>query len=469
MSEAGNAPPESNVPRQGLSGAGSPLPFLSGGGFQGGDAPAEADMYRCVHCGLCLSSCPTYVELGLETESPRGRIALMKAVHEGRLDINQRVASHWGKCLQCRACEAVCPSGVPFGRMMVSTRSQMASQDTGSAAKKGATRLFLRQALPYPRRLRLATGALRAYQRSGLQKLVRSSRGLRWVPGPLAELEAQLPSIRGPSFGPTKRTYRARDSSAAASRRLTVGLLSGCVMPLVQGATMEAAVRVLTRNGCDVAVPPGQGCCGSLNVHSGDLEYGRRMARQNIDVFLAAGVDRIVVASAGCGSAMKEYDQLLAEDPLYADKAKEVSRLTQDITEFLVSLPFEPPKAPVARKMTYQDSCHLAHTQGIMRAPREILNSIPGLELAEMEHSSQCCGAAGLYAVTEPELAGKILARKMANIEATGAEQVVTANPGCMMQIERGLRSLGVSTSVVHVVDVLDESYRGEEGQRKRR
>ena len=439
------------------------LPFLTGGGFQGEDVPAEADMYRCVHCGLCLSSCPTYVELGVETESPRGRIALMKAVNEGRLEINQRVASHWGKCLQCRACEAVCPSGVPFGRMMESTRFQMMSRDTGPAAKRGINRLFLREALPHSRRLRWGARLLRAYQRSGLQKLVRGSRGLRLFPGHLAELEAQLPSIRGPFFGPTRETYPARGSSEASSRRLTVGLLSGCVMPLIQGATMEAVVRVLTRNGCTVVVPVGQECCGALNVHGGDLEYGRRMARHNIDVFLAAGVDRIVVASAGCGSAMKEYHQLLAKDHLYADKAQEFSRLTQDITEFLVSLPFDPPKSSVIRKITYQDSCHLAHAQRITAAPREILNSIPGLELVEMEQAALCCGAAGLYAVTEAELAGKILARKMVNITATGAEQVVTANPGCMMQIERGLRAQGDLSSVVHVVDVLDEAYRAEE------
>ena len=447
----------------GLSEDQSLLPSLTHGGFHGADAPAEADMYRCVHCGLCLSSCPTYVELGVETESPRGRIALMKAVNEGRLEINQRVASHWDMCLQCRACEAVCPSGVPYGRMMEKTRSQMLDRDNRSAEKKGIIRLFLREALPHQRRLRWGARAIRAYQRSGLQKLVRGSRGLRLLPGHISELEAQLPAMRGPFFGPTSQTYRARGRPAGQSPKLTVGLLSGCVMPLVQGSTMEAAVGVLTRNGCDVVVPMGQGCCGALNVHSGDLEYGRRMARHNIDVFLSAGVDRIVVASAGCGSAMKEYHELLDGDPSYAEKAQQFSQLTMDIVELLVSLPFEPPKAPVNRKVTYQDPCHLAHAQRITAAPRDILRSIPGLELVEMEHADMCCGAAGLYSVLQKELAGKILARKMRNIAATGAEQVVTANPGCMMQIEQGLRSMGDSSSVVHVVDVLEEAYRAEE------
>ena len=421
-------------------------------------------MYRCVHCGLCLSSCPTYAVSGLETESPRGRIALMKAVNEARLDITPRVASHWDACLQCRACEAVCPSGVPYGRIMENTRSQMLDRVKEASGNSRISRFFLRAGLPHQGRLRLGARAVRAYQRSWLQKLVRRSRGLRLLPGRLAELEAQLPEIHGPVFGPTSRTYRSRTGPPGESGSLTVGLLSGCVMPLLQGSTMEAAVRVLTRNGCDVVVPKGQGCCGALNIHGGDLEYGRRMARRNIDAFLAAGVDRIVVASAGCGSAMKEYHQLLANDPAYVEKARRFSGLTLDITELLVSLPFETPKATVARKVTYQDPCHLAHAQRVTGPPREILRSIPGLELVEMEEASMCCGAAGLYSVLQKELAGKILDRKMERVAATGAGQVVTANPGCMMQIEQGLRSLGKPGRVVHVVDVLDEAYRAEDG-----
>jgi len=428
------------------------------GGFQGPDAPAEADMYRCVHCGLCLSSCPTYVVLGMETESPRGRIALMKAVNEERLAITPRVVSHWEMCLQCRACEAVCPSGVPYGRMMANTRAQVIARGQQSAGLKRISKLFLRGALPHQGRLRWGARLIRAYQRWGFQKLVRATRVLRLLPGRLAELEAQLPVMGSPFFGPTNRVYRSR-----TEKKLTVGLLSGCVMPLVQGRTMEAAVRVLTRNGCDVVVPVGQGCCGGLNIHSGDLEYGRRMARRNIDVFLAAGVDRIVVASAGCGSAMKEYDDLLAGDPQYAEKSHRFSRLTKDITELLVSLPFDPPKGRLERKVTYQDPCHLAHAQRETAAPRAILKSIPGLELVEMEHSTMCCGAAGVYSLVQPGLAGKILASKMKDVEATGADQVVTANPGCSMQLEQGLRLKGIKARVPHVVDLLDEAYGGKE------
>ncbi len=440
---------------------------LTQSGFQGPDAPDEADMYRCVHCGLCLSSCPTYIATGLETESPRGRIALMKAVNEGRLEITPRVTSHWDACLQCRACEAVCPSGVPYGRIMEKTRYQMLTQNTGSSASKPVSRLFLRAALPHPKRLRLGAQVIRLYQRSGLQKLVRNSKVLRLIPGNLAGLESQLPNMRGHFFSSSKETFRARGLPEGAPPKLTVGLLSGCVMPLVQGDTMAATVRVLTRNGCDVVVPVGQGCCGALNVHGGDLEYGRIMARRNIDVFLASGVDRIVVSSAGCGSAMKEYHQLLADDPAYAEPALRFSDSTQDITELLVSLPFQHPKSSLIRKVTYQDPCHLAHAQRITEAPRQILQSIPGLELIEMEDAAMCCGAAGLYSVLQKDLAGSILARKMEHILATGAEQVITANPGCMMQIEQALRSSPKKSSVVHVVDVLDEAYRAEEAEQK--
>ena len=426
-------------------------------GFQGVDIPAESDLYRCVHCGLCLSACPTYTHLGVETESPRGRIAFMKAVHEGRMGISDRVVSHWEMCLQCRACEAVCPSGVPYGRIMENSRAQVLAQDKQGDGLKRISRLFLRAALPHPKRLRFGAHLIRLYQRSGLQKLVRASGGLKLLPGHLSELEAQLPVMGNQFFGPTQDVYRA-----LGVRKLTVGLLSGCVMPLMQGNTMHAAVRVLTRNGCDVVVPIGQGCCGALNLHAGDLETGRQLARRNIDVFLAAGVDYIVTASAGCGSSMKEYHELLKDDPNYAGKAERFSDLTQDITEFLVSLPFEPPKVRLERTITYQDPCHLAHAQRITQQPRDILKAIPGVQLVEMEQASMCCGSAGFYSLVQAHLAGKILDTKLKNVIATSAEQVVTANPGCMMQIEMGLQARGITGKVLHVVDLLDEAYQAD-------
>ena len=477
--------------------AGSQEPLNNEPGFRGVDVPAEADLYRCVHCGLCLSSCPTYTTLKVETESPRGRIALMRAVHEGRVGISDRIVSHWEMCLQCRACEAVCPSGVPYGRIMEYTRAQTLAQEKQGAALKRVDRFFLRAALPHPRRLRLGFHLLRLYQRSGLRKLVGASGLLKLLPESMRQMEAQLPELKEPFFGPTRHIYTshrpssfrrkpestaaahlvpAADTTIAASAHpelvegRTVALLSGCVMPLMQGDTMRAAVRVLTRNGCDVAVPTGQVCCGALNLHAGDLETARRLARQNIDVFLASGADRpryrIITASAGCGSNMKEYGELLKHDPEYADPARRFAELTMDITEYLAELPLDSPRSAINRRVTYQDPCHLAHAQRITQQPRTVLRAIPGLELVEMEASAMCCGGAGFYSMVQPEVSGRILETKVGNVADTHAEQVVTANPGCMLQIEQGLAATdchAAARRVVHVVDLLDEAYRGEE------
>ena len=460
-------------------------------GFRGVDVPAEADLYRCVHCGLCLTSCPTYTTLKVETESPRGRIALMRAVHEGRVGISDRIVSHWEMCLQCRACEAVCPSGVPYGRIMEYTRFQTLERGKQGRALKRVDRFFLRAALPHPRRLRLGFHLLRLYQRTGLRRLARASGLLKLLPSTLVNMEGQLPDLKEPFFGPANKVHPAQPrrtpidtERVAAGEALgetgeaatpTVALLSGCVMPLMQGDTMRAAVRVLTRNGCNVAVPPGQVCCGALNLHAGDLDTARRLARRNIDVFLAAGDGpgdrssyRIVTASAGCGSNMKEYGELLKNDPRYAEPARRFSELTLDITEFLAGLPLDPPRGRVERRITYQDPCHLAHAQRITAQPRALLKAIPGLELQEMEAASMCCGGAGFYSMVQPELSGQILETKVGNIAATGAEQVATANPGCMMQIEQGLAAKpcpAAGSRVAHVVDLLDEAYRRESAQ----
>ena len=459
-------------------------------GFRGVDIPSEADLYRCVHCGLCLSSCPTYSVLRVETESPRGRIALMRAVHDGRVGISNRIVSHWELCLQCRACEAVCPSGVPYGRIMEYTRAQTRSQGKQGTELQRVDRFFLRAALPHPGRLRLGARLLQLYQRTGLRKLVGALGLWKLLPDSLSQMEAQLPDLKGPFFGPSSQVYPAQrrftplnrpsavtveaaphrgaesDHTTAMAEPPTVALLSGCVMPLMQGKTMRAAVRVLTRNGCNVVAPPGQVCCGALNLHAGDLETARRLARRNIDIFLASGLDspeyRIITASAGCGSNMKEYGELLKNDPHYAEPARRFAELTADITEFLDELPLDPPQGRVERRVTYQDPCHLAHAQRITRQPRNLLKAIPGLELVEMEASSMCCGGAGFYSMVQPEVSGQILETKIGNIEATEAEQVVTANPGCMMQIEQGLAASGCAPSgprVVHVVDLLDEAY----------
>lgn len=424
-------------------------------GFGGPDAPAAADMYRCVHCGLCLSACPTYLETALETESPRGRIALMKAVHEERVEITPRIVAHWEACLQCRACEAVCPSGVPYGRMMEHTRAQVRAQGRQSPELRRLSRLFLRAALPYPRRLRLGALLLRLYQRWGLRRLARASGLLRRLPGDAAQLEASLPEMSRRFFRTSSRPWLAQ-----GERRRRVALLAGCVMPLMQAPTMRDAVYVLTRNGCEVAAPLGQGCCGALNFHAGDLDGGRAMARRNIDALLSVNPDAVITCSAGCGSSMKEYAELLSGDPEYADKARRFSELTQDITEFLAGLPLLPPEQPLYRRVTYQEPCHLAHAQRIQQAPRAVLRAIPGVELAEMEQAALCCGGAGLYAALQPGLSQRLQTRKLNYALAANAQEIITANPGCMLQLEQGLRRRSNATPVRHIVELLAEAYR---------
>ena len=434
-----------------------------GPGFAGADAPAEADLYRCVHCGLCLNACPTYLETGLEAESPRGRLALMKAVHEGRAGISPRLVAHWEMCLQCRACEAVCPSGVPYGRLMERTRAQTRAHHRQSPPLTRLSRWLLRAALPHNRRLRLAGHLMRLYQRSGAQTAARKSGLLRALPGGLAAMEAQMPAMGARFFRPARAVY-----PALGERRITVGLLSGCVMPLMQGDAMRATVRVLQRNGCAVATPPAQGCCGALNAHAGDLAMARQMARRNIDAFRQAGVAVIVTASAGCGSAMKEYGDLLQDDAEYAALAADFAGRTQDITEFLAGLPLRAPTGEYRRRVTLQEPCHLAHAQRIAEAPRQALRCVPGLELVEMAESSLCCGSAGFYSLIQPELSGRLGQRKVNNALATGAEVIASANPGCIAQLEQGLRAsedtAARSVQVRHIVEILDAAYEGEGG-----
>ena len=429
--------------------------IVPGLAFAGLDAPDEDELYRCVHCGFCLQACPTYIETGLETESPRGRIALMKAVNEGRIGITPGVVRHWDMCIQCRACEVACPSGVNYGRLIESTMSQVErGRRTGMLAR------IVPAVMENRRRLGLVVGALSVYQRSGLQSLMRKSRALRLLPGNLAELESSLPSIEGARFEARGQVIPAR-----GQRRATVALLSGCVMPLVNGPQMAAVARVLARNGCDVVVPRGQLCCGAISSHVGDLDSARKLARRNVDEFLDAGVDAVVVASAGCGTRMKEYGHLLRHDSAYSGKAERLSQMVKDVHEFLVELPFEAPSASLGYRVTYQDSCHLANTQRVVQQPRQILQSIPGMEFVELSNASKCCGAGGTYTITERESSLRVLATKMAAVRETGADVVATANPGCVMQLQYGARREGLAARAVYVTDLLDEAYALEEAQ----
>ncbi|MBI4234426.1 MAG: 4Fe-4S dicluster domain-containing protein [Chloroflexi bacterium] len=420
--------------------------------FSGPDAPAEEDLSKCVHCGLCLDQCPTYLETGLETESPRGRIALMRAASEGRVTLTKGVLEHWGLCLQCRACEAACPSGVPYGRLMEYTRSQVLKNRPGSPWVRLARWLAFSALLPYPSRLRLLGAALRLYQRTGLQTLLRRSGVLRLLR--LRDAEGLLPSLPGRFFQASGQVYPAE-----GQRRYRVGLLAGCVMPLAHAGTMEAAVRVLTRNGCEVVVPAGQTCCGALNLHAGERRAARRMAIRNIQSFLAAEVDYVIVAAAGCGSSMKEYPELLRDSREMREQAERFSERVRDITEFLAALPLEPPAGKLPQRVTYQDSCHLAHAQRVTSAPRLLLKAILGLEMVEMQHPALCCGAAGSYQLLQRAMSRQLLDSKMREVKATGAGVIATANPGCVLQLEQGVRRARLTARVCHVIDLLDEAY----------
>ena len=426
-----------------------------------GETPDPADLARCVHCGLCLPNCPTYLLTGYEAESPRGRVHLIQAYNAGRIQANAAYQQHLELCLVCRNCETVCPSGVPFGRIMEAGRAQL-YRDRHAQLGPGQRlfrRLAFKEILPHPRRLRALFAALLVYQRSGLQRLVRAT---RLLPRPLAEAERLLPRLPAP-FLPRWEVFPAEGAV-----RYRVGLFTGCVMPYVYGPVHAATLRVLRHNGCEVHVPRDQVCCGALNVHGGERETLRELARQNMRAFLGRGLDAIIVNSAGCGSTMKEYAHLLDSLDLDLDldlgldsggEAEQFARLTRDVTEFLAEIDLAPPRRSVERVITLQESCHLVHAQKIKAAPRQILAQIPGLELRDMAHPDLCCGSAGLYMLTEPETSARLLDGKMDEIAATGATTLVTANPGCLMQLDKGLRRAGRRGEVKHVVELLDESY----------
>ena len=405
------------------------------------------ELYQCVHCGLCLNQCPTYRALRLEPESPRGRIHLVRAAAEGRIDLNERFKDHLYLCLLCRACETACPSGVQYGRIAETAREQLGPPGTPFA--RSVLNFAFTQLLPYPNRLRLAASFLRLYQRSGLQLLMRSL-----LPMKLREMDSMLPSIPRNFFEPKAHTL-----SAIGERRARVAVLNGCVMPLLFGDVNEATVRVLRRNGCDVIFPTNQICCGALNTHNGESVAAKAMARQNIDAFLAADIDAIIVNAAGCGAAMKEYGYLLRDDATYAERAKRFGSLVKDASEFLADLGLVGKLAPLEMSVTYQDPCHLAHGQRVRSQPRMLLQSIPRIKFTEADGSDRCCGSAGIYNITHPGMSQHLLKEKMQAIAGTGAEAVVAPNPGCMLQLRYGAQQYGPSVKVYHLMDLLDRAY----------
>jgi glycolate oxidase iron-sulfur subunit len=399
------------------------------------------------------------VETLVETSSPRGRIALIKAVDEGRLDLTSPGFMHqMSECLDCRACEAVCPSGVAYGQLLEPARTQIERATSHRRSPFAAlVRSFaLGTLFSNLAAMRFVASLLRFYQRSGLQGAVRASGILRALR--MAELEAMAPAMSPAFFVPRGQRFSATPPSSKTPKA-TAFVHAGCVMQVAFAEVDAATVRVLQRSGCDVVTPAAQGCCGAIAVHAGDMELGRKLAKRNIAAFEDSGADVYVVNAAGCGSALKEYGHLFAQDAAWAGRAGAFSERVRDVTEFLDQVGIAPELGTLDLTVTYQEPCHLAHAQRISAAPRRLLRSIPGLELREMDESSLCCGSAGIYNITQPEMAQRLGRRKVERILEVDPQVVATANPGCALQVASGLRAAGHTARVRHVVELLDESY----------
>ena len=416
------------------------------------EAPTEEDLGRCVHCGLCLNACPTYLVTGLEVESPRGRIHMAKLVADGRSELTPSIQGHWELCLQCRACEAVCPSGVPYGRIQEHARAQLDADAPTNKSGRRMRKFVLRNVVARRRVLSLAVAPARWYANSFVRGLLRRSGLLR---GRLASIEAQLPGRVGkprrPSPpGPFSRLPSLAGEGESKSRGV---LFTGCIMGELFGEVHRSTERVYERAGTALEAADGQGCCGALHAHDGDLAFARKLARKNIAA-LEGTSGPIVVNSAGCGAAMKEYGDLLAKEPRWADRAAAFSARVKDASELLENLP----AGQFTGRVTYQDACHLAHAQRIKDGPRALLRAQQGCELIETPGADVCCGAAGIYSLTQPEMSAQLRSRKAEQFVAARPDVIVTANPGCQMQYEAAVREAGIKARVMHLMEVLDEA-----------
>jgi glycolate dehydrogenase iron-sulfur subunit len=388
---------------------------------------SDDDLATCVHCGLCLDACPTFRVTGLETESPRGRIYLMTQWKRGTMRFDEEQVKHIDLCLGCRTCEAVCPSGVPYGRIIEAGRADVEDARRPSL-KRTASRVALRQLVGHPTRLRLAGNATRIAQRLGLTSVVRSGR--------------MLPPLRARFCPPDGNV-----AHAFGERKYRVAFLVGCVMPILYPQSHYAAMKLLQLAGCEVWFPPEERCCGALFAHNGDLEGAERLRAHNSQVYESEDFDALIVDSAGCGAHLKDFY------PALKGRVK-------DLTEWLAEIGLPEPERELKVRVTYQDACHLAHAQRVKKQPRDLLKSLPGIEFAEMRHADICCGAAGLYSTLEPDMSLRILDQKMQDVLATNADVISVANPGCQMQLESGLRANGSRMKVEHIAETLMRGYR---------
>ncbi|HEY2497384.1 MAG TPA: heterodisulfide reductase-related iron-sulfur binding cluster [Candidatus Angelobacter sp.] len=416
------------------------------------DAPSWELLSTCVHCGLCLNHCPTYKVLQNEMDSPRGRIYQVLQVNEGKMPLGDTFVQHIDRCLGCVACEIACPSGVKYGRIVERARSQIEQGYKRPLIQRVLRNFFYKKVIPNFETLRLAAGGMRFYQQSGLQALVRKS-GLLKLLG-VADLDKLSPQIDKEFFF----SEIGKVFPAVGGKRGKVAFVAGCINNVAFSHLNRATVNVLTQNGIEVHIPEGQGCCGALHAHAGLREEARELARHNINIFLGGDYDAIVTNAAGCGSNMKEYDDLLENDPAYIGRAKEFKAKMRDVTEYLAGIGLRMPKRKIGQRVAYQDPCHLANAQRVRNQPRELLTAI-GCELVELPHPDQCCGSAGVYNVSQNELSMKILEKKMEDVTSVSSDMLATANVGCMIQLRAGVKERGLTTPVKHVVELLDEAY----------
>ena len=424
--------------------------------FDAHHPPEQNLLADCVHCGFCLPACPTYVLWGEEMDSPRGRIYMMQKAAQGAAPLDTTFQTHMDRCLGCMACMTACPSGVQYNSLIESTRAQM-ERNIPRTLEDSLFRRLLFATFPHPTRLRLLAIPLFLYQRLGLQSLLRASGLLKLLPKRLAAMETLLPTVPS-NFYDAMPIHTA----PAGPLRRRVGMLTGCVQQVFFSHVNAATARVLAAEGCEVITPASQPCCGALMVHSGLEQQAAAMARKIIDLFDQANVETIVINAAGCGSTMKEYGHLLRDDPQYAARAQAFSAKCKDITEILSDLSPVATRHPLPLRIAYHDACHLRHAQGIYQQPRDLLAAIPQLEIAEIAEPSLCCGSAGVYNLLHPEPAQQLGDRKVTNLLATHAEALVSANPGCLLQLKSGLtRSGEADLPAFHMVQLLDASIRG--------
>lgn len=413
---------------------------------------------QCMHCGLCLPTCPTYEATKIEGHSPRGRIAMMRAIADDRLEMTRAFADEMYYCLGCLACMTACPAGVNYAELFEHARAEAESSGVLRSPKRTLIRSFaVRWLFMDLSRLHLVGRFLRLYQELGLQTLVRRSGVLNLLPKRLRELESITPQV----CAQVSSELIAPVTPAHGTRRYRVAMLIGCAQDLIFSDVNRDTVEVLARNGCEVVTPPEQSCCGSLHAHNGELELARELARKQIDQFPPDQFDAIITNAGGCGSHLKHYASILQDDPNYSERARQWDLKVKDVHEWLAQTGIQPPQATLPPQVvTYHESCHLAHGQKITAQPRQLLRAIPGLKLVELAESNWCCGSAGIYNLIQPEMANALLERKLGHIRTTGVSIVATGNPGCLLQLINGARAQGMYLRVVHPITLLAEAYR---------